>query len=57
MMPVLVYRIQYRGGNKHSPHSPWRVKFSIGECEFEVTRQSGECKIYCQKHNFPKIVD
>ena len=44
-----------RGGNNNS-HTR-RVNFSIGECEFGVTRQPGECKIYRQKHNFPKSVD
>ena len=24
----------------------WRVKFSIFDCEIQVTRQAGECKIY-----------
>ena len=33
------------------------VTFSISECEFEVTRQPGECNIYRQKQNVQEIAD
>ena len=35
-------------------HSPWRVKFSIDEWDFEVICQPIGCKINRQKHNFQK---